>query len=100
MFQQESIYNLVPQDLYKPKKDPLYVSQYPKDLIPTGTTFGLLCSSYPGSANHGGGFNLPRGAHPTNSLNKTFGKPNGFNTNDRENFLKKGHQYINYPQRK
>ena len=77
MFQQESIYNIVPQELHKPKKEKLYVSQYPKDLKPTATTFGLLCSSYPGSANHGGGFQYPRGAHPTEAYSKTFGKPNG-----------------------
>jgi len=77
MFQQESIYNLVPQDVYKPKKEKLYKSQYPKNLKPTATTFGLLMTSYPGSANHGGDFNLPRGAHPTTAYNRTFGRPNG-----------------------
>ena len=77
MFQQESIFNLVPQEVYQPKKEKLYVSQYPKDRIPTATTFGLICSSYPGSANHGGGFYLPRGAPPTTSFTRTSWKPNG-----------------------
>lgn len=77
MFQQESIYNLVPQEIFKPEKERMYTSQFPKDLRPTATTFGLLCTSYPGSANHGGDFKLARGAHPTEAYNKTFGKPNG-----------------------
>jgi len=87
MFQQESIYNLVPQEEYKPVKEKMYVSQYPKDLEPTATTFGLLCSSYPGSANHGGNYLLPRGAHPTTALNKTLGKPNGKNKNYNYSFV-------------
>jgi hypothetical protein len=77
MFQEESIYNLVPQEVFKQEKEKLYISKFPKNLKPTATTFGLLTTSYPGSANYGGDFNLPRGAHPTASLNKTFGKPNG-----------------------
>lgn len=100
MFQQESIYNLVPQEVYQPKKDPLYKSMYPKDLRPTATTFGLINSSYPGSANHGGDFNLPRGAHPVRGFTRTLGKPDGFNAHDTINFIKKGHTYIDYPKRK
>ncbi len=79
MSQQESVYNIVPQETFEPKKEPLYISQYPKNLRPTCTTFGILCTSYPGSANNGGEFNLPRGAHPTEGFNKTLGKPEGKN---------------------
>ncbi len=74
---QESIYNLVPQEQIVAKKESLYVSKYPKSLQPTCTTFGILCTSYPGSANHGGEFQLPRGAHPSRAMTKTFGKPDG-----------------------
>jgi len=82
MFQVESVYNIVPQEVFKPQKEKLYVSQYPKDLEPTATTFGLLCSSYPGSANYGGDYTLPRGAHQTTAYSKTLGKPNGIINND------------------
>jgi hypothetical protein len=79
MIQQETIYNLVPQEVFVPKKEKLFISQYPKDLKPTATTFGILCTSYPGSANYGGSYQHPRGAHPTESVSKTFGRPNGNN---------------------
>jgi len=77
MFQEESIYNIVPKELIQQPKERMYTSHYPKYIAPTASTFGLKCTSYPGSANHGGEFDLPRGAHPTYGMNKTFGRPDG-----------------------
>lgn len=76
-YQQESIYNLVPQERFLPPKQPLYKSRFPHDLQPTGSTFGLMCSSFPGVANLSGSVKLNRGAHPLTNLHATFGKPDG-----------------------
>src|SRR5690606_37796843 len=97
---QESIYNLIPKEKIEPPKPLKYKSQYPHDIHPTGTTFGLKTTSFPKGANLNGDFYLPRGAHPTKGLYSTFGKPNGFNKADPENFKKKGHQYRTLPARK
>jgi hypothetical protein len=99
MYQQESIYNLIPKEKIEPPKTVRHRSLYPHDIAPTATTFGLLTSSFPKGANMAGDINLPRGAHPTKGLYSTFGKPNGFNKADPENFIKKGHQYKVQPAR-
>lgn len=100
MFQQESIYNLIPIERVELVKEPIYRSKYPPTIAPTGSTFGLKTTSFPNVANLGGELNLPRGAHPTRSMHGTLGRPNGFNKVDPLNFTKKGHQYVQYPQRK
>jgi hypothetical protein len=100
MYQEESIYNLVEQEKIKPVKEKKYISQYPHDLHPTASTFGLKTTSYPNVCNMNGDFNLPRGAHPLKSLAGYLGKPLGSYRKDPESFTKKGHQYINLPMRK
>jgi hypothetical protein len=93
MYQQESIYNLIPKEKIEPPKSMRYRSLYPADIAPTASTFGIKTTSFPNVANLNGEFQLPRGAHPRTGLYSTFGKPNGFNKADPENFIKKGHQY-------
>jgi hypothetical protein len=100
MYQQESIYNLIPKEKIEPPKTVRHRSQYPHSIAPTATTFGLKTTSYPNVANLNGDFQLPRGAHPTQGNFSTFGKPNGFNKADPNNFIKKGHQYKIQPPRK
>lgn len=100
MYQEESIYNLVEHEKIKPAKEKQYVSQYPSNLHPTASTFGLKTTSYPNVCNMNGDFNLPRGAHKLKYLGATFGQPLGTIKKDPQNFTKKGHQYIAYPERK
>jgi len=97
MYQQETIFNLIPKEIIKPPKEQLYRSRFPPDLNPTGSTFGILCSSYPGVANLNGSIELPRGAHPVTAQHGTLGKPNGMNKILPENFIKKGHLYKTSP---
>jgi hypothetical protein len=99
MYQQESIYNLIPKEKIEPAKTMRHRSQFPHDIAPTATTFGLKTTSFPGVGNLNGDFQLPRGGHPRTGLYSTFGKPNGFNKADPENFVKKGHQYRTLPAR-
>ena len=77
MYQQETIYNLVPKEVIQPPKEPLYRSKYPPNLKPTGSTLGLLTSSFPNVCNLNGDALLNRGAHPITAKFGTFGKPNG-----------------------
>lgn len=81
MYQEESIYNLVPKDKVEPEKKQRYRSMYPPDIAPTGSTFGLKTSSFPNVSNMNGDINLPKGAHPIKQAFATFGKPNGINNN-------------------
>lgn len=100
MYQEESIFNLVEQEKIKPSKEKMYSSKYPHALHPTASTFGLKTTSYPNVCNMNGEFNLPRGAHRLIGDYNTFGKPIGLDKKDPNNFTRKGHQYINYPQSK
>lgn len=100
MYQEESIYNLVEQEKIKPSKEPVYRSKYPHNLHPTASTFGLKTTSYPNVSNMNGDFHLPRGAHKLKSLNATFGKPDGTNRKNPEEFTRKGHSYVELPRRK
>ena len=82
MYQEESIYNLLPKEKIEMEKQPLYRSLYPPQIAPSSSTFGLKTSSYPGVANINGEYMYPRGAHPLKGNFSTFGKPNGkLNTN-------------------
>ena len=99
MYQQESIFNLIPKEIIQPPKEGLYQSKFPPNIPPTGSTFGLHTSSFPQIANLNGEFNLPRGAHPLKQMYATFGKPNGTNQQDPFNYIKKGHQYKIIPER-
>jgi hypothetical protein len=97
MYQEESIYNLVPKEKIELEKDPIYKSKYPAWLAPTGSTFGLKTSSFPNVANLNGEITYPRGAHPLKGASSTFGKPQGSYRANPESFTKKGHQYITLP---
>lgn len=97
MYQEESIYNLVDQEKIKPTKEPIYKSKYPSNLQPTASTFCLKTTSYPKISNLNGDYTLPRGAHTNKGLSSTFGKAFGSYKKDPNYFVKKGHQYINYP---
>ncbi len=97
MFQEESIFNLVPKEKIEVLKEPIYRSKYPSNLAPTASTFSLKNSSFPGVANLSGDVSFPRGAHPLNGASTTFGRPSGSYRADPENFVKKGHQYKTLP---
>jgi len=77
MYQEESIYNLLPKELIEPKRPAIYRSLYPYDIAPTASTFCLKNSSFPNVANLNGEFFFPRGAHPLKGSYSTFGKPDG-----------------------
>ena len=93
MFQQESIYNIVPTKKLIPDRPPYYISNYPHDIPPTASTFILPGSSVPGISNCSGEFKLPRGGHPTLKKSATFGQPIGYYQPDPRNFHKKGNNY-------
>lgn len=77
MYQEESIYNLIPKERFEYAKQPMYRSLYPPNIAPTASTFGLKTTSFPNIANLNGEFSLPRGGHPVRGLYTTLGKPNG-----------------------
>ena len=77
MYQEESIYNLLPKEKFEAEKPGLYRSLYPCNIAPTASTFGLKTTSYPNVANINGEYSFPRGAHPLRGLFSTFGKPDG-----------------------
>ncbi len=77
MYQEESIYNLLPKERVELEKPATYRSLYPSNIAPTASTFGLKTSSFPNVANLNGEFSFPRGAHPLKGYYSTFGKPDG-----------------------
>lgn len=93
MYQEESIYNLLPKKVILPEKERMYRSMYPHWIAPTASTFILKNTSYPNVANMGGEIQYPRGAHPIKGGWRTFGLPNGGYKQQPSNFYKKGHQY-------
>ena len=97
MYQQESTYNLIPQEKILPEKDKRYRSYYPPWIAPTASTFILNNTSYPNVANMNGEIVFPRGAHPIRGNWTTFGKPMGGYKQDPQHFYKKGHQYKTIP---
>ena len=93
MFQEESIYNLLPARSLIPEKKKMYRSMYPSWIAPTASTFILGNTSYPGVANMGGTLEFPRGAHPITGNWRNFGLPKGGYRINPERFIKKNHQY-------
>ena len=97
MYQEESIYNLIPKEKILPQKDPTYHSYFPHWLAPTASTFILSNTSSPNVANMNGDPVFPRGAHPIKGEWRSIGKPLGGYKQDPQNFYKKGHQYKTLP---
>ena len=97
MYQQESIYNLIPKEKILPGKTSLYHSKYPHWLAPTASTFILNNTSYPNIANINGDVVFPRGAHPIRENWATMVLPIGGYKQDPQNFYKKGHQFKTLP---
>ena len=93
MFQEESIYNLLPAKNILPSKERMYHSKYPAWIAPTASTFILQNTSYPGVANTGGSLRYPRGAHPIYGNWRSMGLPRGGYKINPEKFYKKNHQY-------
>ena len=86
----ESIYNLIPKEQFVPEKGPRYKSQYPSNLAPTASTFGLGTTSKTGASNLAGKFNLEGGKHSHLAGGATFGAPKGALKPDTTGFRKKG----------
>ena len=86
----ESIYNLIPKEQYVPQKQKRYKSQYPANLAPTASTFGLKTTSKPVCSNLSGKFNLEGGAHSAQAAVGTFGAAKGTLRADQTNFKKRG----------
>lgn len=90
MIYEESIYNLIPKDQFVAAKQKRYKSQYPPNLAPTASTFGLKTTSKPQCSNLSGKFNLEGGAHSHQAAGGTIGAPKGTLKKDTMNFTKKG----------
>jgi hypothetical protein len=86
----ESIYNLIPKEQFQPDKGKRYKSQYPPQMAPTGSTFGLKTTSKPVCANLAGKYNLEGGAHSHTAAAAIFGAPKGALKPDTTMFTKKG----------
>lgn len=97
MYQQESIYNIVPKEKILPGETTRYHSKYPHWLAPTASTFILNNTSYPNVANMNGDLVFPRGAHKIKENWATFGLPLGGYKQDPQHFYRKGHQYKEIP---
>ena len=93
MYQEESIYNLLPSKNILPEKERMYHSKYPAWIAPTASTFILQNTSYPGVANTGGSLRYPRGAHPIYGNWRSMGLPKGGYKINPEKFYRKNHQY-------
>ena len=87
---EESIYNLIPKEQYVPQKQKRYKSQYPSNLAPTASTFGLKTTSKPVCANLAGKYNLEGGAHSHQAGGATMGAAKGTLRPDQTAFRKKG----------
>ena len=86
---EESVYNLIPKEQYVAPKQKRYTSQYPGDLAPTGSTFGLNTTSKATCSNLGGKFNLEGGSHSAQAAGATLGKPKGAVASQPGHFTKK-----------
>jgi hypothetical protein len=72
---EESIYNLIPQPVPVPYKDPLYISKHDGKKPPTFSTFGLTGTSRPGYKNvDGAEAEGPAGHHSYRKSFATMGK--------------------------
>ena len=87
---EESIYNLIPKEQYVPPKQKRYRSQYPSDLAPTASTFGLKTTSKPTCSNLAGKFNLEGGSLSHKAAGATMGAPKGSFKPEASSFRKKG----------
>ena len=86
---EESIYNLIPKEQYVAPKPKRHRSQYPHDLEPTGSTFGLKTTSKNVCSNLSGKFNLEGGSHSRQANGATFGGPKGSFKKPTDSFTKK-----------
>lgn len=86
----ESIYNLIPKEQYVPEKAKRHKSQYPSNLAPTASTFGLKTTSKPVCSNLSGKFNLEGGQHHHQAPGATMGAPKGAMKPETSTFRKKG----------
>ena len=86
----ESIYNLIPKEQFVPEKGARYKSQYPANLAPTASTFGLGTTSKTGASNLSGKFNLEGGKHSHLAGGATMGAPKGALKPQTTGFRKKG----------
>ena len=86
---EESIYNLIPKEQYVAPKPKRHRSQYPADLEPTASTFGLKTTSKPVCSNLSGKFNLEGGSHSRQAPSATFGGVKGAAKPSTETFRKK-----------
>lgn len=73
-----------------PKKAPKYRSQYPGNLQPTASTFGLGTTSKPTCANLSGKYNLEGGSHSHKAGGATMGAQPGALKPDTTTFRMKG----------
>ena len=87
---EESIYNLIPKEQFVPEKNKRYKSQFPPNLAPTASTFGLGTTSKPQCSNLSGKFNLEGGQHSHLAGGATMGLPKGAAKPDVTGFRKKG----------
>ena len=87
---EESIYNLIPKEQFVAQKPKRYRSQYPPNLAPTASTFGLKTTSKAVCANLSGKYNLEGGAHSHQAGGATMGAAKGTLRADQTNFRKKG----------
>lgn len=90
MENEESIYNLIPPEEYKPTKPKLYKSKHAPNVAPTGSTFCLKTTSKPGVSNLHGDIQPEGSNHYNKAETGHWGKKKGEAKPDSKNFTKKG----------
>lgn len=86
---EESIYSLIPPEVYVPAKPKRHRSLYPPTIHPTASTFGLHTTSKPVCANLAGKYNLEGSQHFHTAMTATMGLARGRAHPDSNNFTKK-----------
>ncbi len=97
---EESIYNLIPKDVYVAPKAKRYISKNDPKTAPTASTFGLKTSSKPGVSNMSGDIVPPSGSHQVKAPSATFGLPKGAAKANPNQFRLKGTGTMKLEERK
>lgn len=87
----ESIYNLLPKDVYVPPKEARHISKYPGSIQPSYSTFGIAATSQPALINGGGHWQPFTTRKVYKKPHATFGRPSGSVRPNPKKFLKRGY---------
>jgi len=91
MYEDESIYKIIPPEVMPVQKPPMYRSQHRGTVPPSSSTFGLAQTSRPGVTNMQGDSDAPKGSnHVYKKPKATFGPAPGSTRTDPGQILLRG----------